>query len=251
MDRLIAEGDVLRHISGKVVVRLSDSVVVKLGTDMDLDQVEILSYVLQHTKKVPVPKPLGAFKIEDVSYLFMPRIDGTTLEMRWPTMTKEEKCTLRDNLEAILEELRQVPPPNCSLGWNDRCKDSRWYTRQSGPIVSEKEFNDFLLSNPLARTTKTYLEMMRSRLRDDHKIVLTHGNLNPRNIMVREDLTIVGLIGWEMGGWYPEYWEGVKALNTFSATDSGDDWWQYIPKNIGLYHTEWAIDRQLETIVRC
>lgn len=251
MGRLIAEGEVLRHISGKVVVRVSDSMVVKLGTDMDLDQMEILSYVLQHTKKVPVPEPLGAFKIEDVSYVFMPRIEGTTLEMRWPTMTKEEKCTLRDSLEEILKELRQVPPPNCNLGWNDRCKDSRWYTRQSGPIVSEKEFNDFLLSGPLPKTTKSYLEMMRSRLRDDHQIVLTHGNLNPRNIMVREDLTIAGLIGWEMGGLYPEYWEGIKALNTLSATDPGDDWWEYIPQSIGLYHTEWAIDRQLETIVRC
>lgn len=252
LGRMIAEGKVLRNISGKVIVKLSDSVVIKLGSDMDFDQVEILNYIMQHTKNVPIPEPLGAFKIEDISYVFMTRIIGTTLEMRWPTMTKEEKCTFRDHLDAILVELRQIPPPpNYSLGWNDRCKDTRWYTRHSGPIVSEKEFNDFLLSNPLPRTTKTYLEMMRSRLQDDHKIVFTHGNLQPRNIMVADDLTIVGLIGWEMGGWYPEYWEHVKSLNTFSATELGDDWWQYIPKSIGLYHTEWALDRQLETIVHC
>lgn len=250
---MIAEGDVLRHISGKVIVRLSDSVVIKLGTDMDLDQAEILTFVAQNTKTVPVPEPLGALKIEDVSYMFLPHIKGRTLEMRWPTLTREEKHTVQANLDSIMEELRRIPPPpDCNLGWNDRCKDTRWYTRQSGPIVSEKEFNDFLLSNPLPRTTKMYLEMMRSRLRDDHKIVLTHGDLHPRNIMVADDLTITGLIGWEMGGWYPEYWENLKALNTLSATGAeGDDWWQYMPKSIGLYHAEWALDRQLETLVHC
>lgn len=250
---MIAEGDVLRHISGKVVVKLSDSVVIKLGTDMDLDQVEILSFIAQNTKTVPVPELLGALKIEDISYIFMPHIKGRTLEMRWPNLTKEEKCTVRSNLDLILEELRQIPPPpDCNLGWNDRCKDTRWHTRQSGPIVSEKQFNDFLVSNPLPRTTKTYLDMIRSRLRDDHKIVFTHGALHPRNIMVADDLTIISLISWEMGGWYPEHWENIKAHNALSATEpEGDDWWRYMPKSIGLYHAEWALDRQLENIVHC
>lgn len=253
LGRAIADGVVLRHISGKVVVRLDENVVVKLGTDTELDQVAILSYILQHTDKVPLPAPLGALRIEDVSYVFMPLIEGSTLEVRWPNMTKEEKCIIRDQLETIMGELRNIPPhPDFAFGWNNHCKDVRWFTRHSGPVTNEKEFNEFLLSDPLPKTTQTYLEMMRSRLRDDHRVVLTHGNLHPKNIIVTEDLTIAALIGWETGGWYPEYWEYLKALNTFSATEpEGDDWWKYTPKSIGVYHTEWALDRQLEIIVNC
>lgn len=36
--------------------------------------------------------------------------------------------------------------------------------------------------------------------------VLTHGDLNPFNILVRGD-KVVGLIDWESSGWYPHYWE--------------------------------------------
>jgi aminoglycoside phosphotransferase (APT) family kinase protein len=34
--------------------------------------------------------------------------------------------------------------------------------------------------------------------------VLTYGDLSSLNILVRDD-TIVGIIDWEMAGWYPSY----------------------------------------------
>ena len=43
-----------------------------------------------------------------------------------------------------------------------------------------------------------------------HRIVFSHGDLRPANIIVK-DGHITGIIDWELGGWYPEYWEFVKA----------------------------------------
>lgn len=252
--RILSRGEILRHSPGRVVVKLSETVVVKLGINIDLGQVDVMSYIKQHTKKTPVPEPLGVLTIEKISYIFMLFVEGTTLEKRWPRMKNEEKFTVQKQLSAIMEELRQIPSPapGSSLGWNDRCKDTRHRTRWGGLIASEAEFNEFLLSNPLPRITKAYLEMIRSRLRDDHRIVLTHGDLHPRNIMVVDGLKITGLIDWEMSGWYPEYWEYLKALNTSPTIRSEeDDWWRYLPQSIGIYHTEWALDRQLETVVHC
>jgi thiamine kinase-like enzyme len=48
-----------------------------------------------------------------------------------------------------------------------------------------------------------------------HRTVLTHGDLQPKNIIVnrigtREDgrgRFEISLIDWEIEGWYPEYWE--------------------------------------------
>lgn len=57
-----------------------------------------------------------------------------------------------------------------------------------------------------------------------HETVLTHGALHPRNIMVSITSTtsgtlsssrvdVTGILNWEVCGWYPEYWEYVRALH--------------------------------------
>ena len=40
----------------------------------------------------------------------------------------------------------------------------------------------------------------------------THGDLAPRNIMVREDGTITAIVDWDSAGWFPEYWEYDEQL---------------------------------------
>ena len=102
--------------------------------------------------------------------------------------------------------------------------------------------------------------MIRSFMRDDHAIVMTHGDLHPRNIMViwdgatsinghsdpeneRRDVRISSIIDWEMMGWYPDYWEFVKALNTIGQKSTLFDWCDYLPTNaIGTWPIEYAID---------
>lgn len=44
-----------------------------------------------------------------------------------------------------------------------------------------------------------------------HKTVLTHSDLSPRNILIQRN-QIVAIVDWEMAGFYPAYWEYVKAL---------------------------------------
>jgi thiamine kinase-like enzyme len=46
-------------------------------------------------------------------------------------------------------------------------------------------------------------------LSDTSKIVFTHNDLSPRNIIVVGN-RVKGLLDWEYAGWYPEYWEFVK-----------------------------------------
>jgi len=42
------------------------------------------------------------------------------------------------------------------------------------------------------------------------RIVLTHNDLAPRNILLR-DAKVVAIVDWELSGFYPGYWEYVKA----------------------------------------
>ncbi|KAF2704894.1 hypothetical protein K504DRAFT_537480 [Pleomassaria siparia CBS 279.74] len=57
-----------------------------------------------------------------------------------------------------------------------------------------------------------------------HRIVLTHGDLNQANIMVKHG-KIVSLIDWEFSGWYPEYWEYVNFCMHIRPTHKG--WMNY------------------------
>lgn len=59
----------------------------------------------------------------------------------------------------------------------------RFQRVSDGPICSEGEFNDFLCSDP-RRTASPWIKMLRSFLKEDHRLVRTHGDLHPRNIMV-------------------------------------------------------------------
>ena len=44
------------------------------------------------------------------------------------------------------------------------------------------------------------------------ELVFTHGDLAGRNILVK-DGKLVGLIDWELSGWYPRYSEPVRAAD--------------------------------------
>lgn len=46
-----------------------------------------------------------------------------------------------------------------------------------------------------------------------HPLVFTHSNLAQHNIMV-DNGRVTGIVHWECTGWYPTYWEYLKALFT-------------------------------------
>jgi thiamine kinase-like enzyme len=70
-----------------------------------------------------------------------------------------------------------------------------------------------------------------------HEILFTHGDISPRNIMVR-DGHIAAIIDWQYAGWYPEYWEFVKALKTANWRI---DWPTHMLRILDPYFCEDAI----------
>ncbi|KIJ64527.1 hypothetical protein HYDPIDRAFT_90443, partial [Hydnomerulius pinastri MD-312] len=73
----------------------------------------------------------------------------------------------------------------------------------------------------------------------DHRIVFTHGDIDPRNILVDDQDIVVALIDWEMSGWMPEYWEYLKSVH---AKWEDEDWLSYTHTMIPAYDNEMAVD---------
>ena len=178
---------------------------------------------------LPVPHVHYAETTPDgVGHIWMDYVPGDTLSEIWPSLSEDQKMDMARQTRAILEHMRSIPPPEAHIG---SCEgggvlDMRNYTTHSAPACrDEKEFNDFLLSGLLDNTPPALGSAFSRRLRTNHRVVFTHGDLRPSNIMVR-DGKIVALLDFEVAGWYPEYWEYVKCFQR-EGTDV-HDWWRFM-----------------------
>jgi hypothetical protein len=189
INKAIEKGKILWKLHGTVVLGLGASEVVKIGTSVDLDEVTNLSYINSYVPAVPAPSCLGCLTAEKRSYFFMSRSDGVTLESLWAELSTENKLSIRGQLNTIFHSLRQTPRPH-SMGQDGMpkfgrfasgiCKDMRRQQRMSAATIrNEAQFNDFLC-HQTGRSVTSWVEVIRSAMRDDHRLVMTHADLHPR-----------------------------------------------------------------------
>lgn len=250
---LIDKGACLHSSPSRGVVRLNSTTVVKFGSYNASEEFTMLDYISKHTN-IPVPQPLGCVRIGETSYIFITFIPCEVLERRWPTLTAVQKASIRRQLNVMLAEMRSLPRPTDTplgtLSVPHVCKDYHMTISVSPPdIQTVSQLHDFLVSRPFSNVSPSYLRWLRSQLRDCYQVVLSHCDLHPRNILVMDDpdgmVRISGIIDWEMGGWYPEYWEMYKALNTRGGDDDSD-WWDHLPEVILGFDREVFERRVLE-----
>jgi len=260
INRRLSEAECLHELHGNFVLGLGPSVAVKISGSLDPDHISNLHYVNSRIPDMPAPQCLGAFRNGRLSYFFLTRVPGVTLESVWPNLSTSHKLSIQKQLNDIFKGLRshapELPSGQLNLGSFETgiCKDTRRMQRVSDkPIRTEAEFNDFLCHAP-GRTITPWVKMVRPCLKEDHRIVMTHGDFHPRNIMVSwerdqgsaptaEGIRVSGIIDWELAGWYPEYWEFVKALNTINMRGPLCDWIEFLPTEaIGSYPMEYSID---------
>ncbi|OAX34147.1 kinase-like protein [Rhizopogon vinicolor AM-OR11-026] len=222
----------------RAIIQLTDHVVVKIGQDFNHDEIPLLPLLAQRAPSISAPRALGLVTLGQTSFMFMSFIRGDTLEKQW--LNDKQKQAIQTTLNHMLLSLRSI---------------SFMFLRTADKsIYTEAEFNGLLLSSTNPRIPPGYCKWLRSLLKEDHRIVLTYGDFHPRNIMVVDELGgnigVSGIIDWEMGGFYPEYWELLKAFNTRAPTDT-IDWWNYLLDAITGYERDVAVDRLVETVIRC
>ncbi|OAL75730.1 hypothetical protein A7D00_1330 [Trichophyton violaceum] len=185
LSRALQNGKVLWGHFSRAVIQLDERTVVKLGHNLLLTDADITAYIQSLTNNIPAPRPLGAISIGKTTYMFMTFIKGSSLDKLWSSLSTEEKISIQDQLDVILEKLRMLPLPSHFLGSGNPpyCIDCRMWKRASPQqIENEAQFNEFLISGNHPPTMGPYIKFVHSMLRSDHRIVMTHGDLHPRNI---------------------------------------------------------------------
>ncbi|KIY46410.1 kinase-like protein [Fistulina hepatica ATCC 64428] len=190
----------------------------KISRDLYGPEASTVRFVSRNTS-IPVPRIIASARGHGHCFMLMTRVKGFNLEHVWETLTNEERSMIVSQLRAFIAELRTLSPPPCvpegaiSSLYHQPVHDIRFASiKPCGPFPSEGSFNDFLIQEASSFVWRPEERaIIRSQLRHDHRIVFTHGDLTPRNILVQGG-KVVAVIDWEDAGWFPEHWEVIKAL---------------------------------------
>jgi aminoglycoside phosphotransferase (APT) family kinase protein len=226
------------------VVRYGDKVV-KSGPGILPSEAETMRFIAANTS-IPVPRVYKEERGLEPS-ITMDYIEGETLHAVWNGLPEEQKLDIEEQLKGILSQLRSLKGQYIGSINRGEADDVRKFHYTGGPFDTEAEFNRFLVSDKLKGCLSILYDMAFRSLRTDHEIVFTHGNFAPRNIIVK-DGRVVALLDWEFSGWYPEYWEFVKALK---GADHRCTWYNYVEAIFPVCHeTEYIKDQFLGAILR-
>lgn len=244
-DRLLGVSDtVFVDASHRKVFRWCDAII-KIGRNVRTYEADVLRFLREQTT-VPVPKVYGDFTFHGTHVVIFEYVEGMPLSEVWPTTSHDDKLEISRQLRQILQTLRENRQNYIGGIGNTVAVDSRKFMFTGGPFATERQFNTFLRSDLISPARGRFLSMFQKIMNTNHDIVLTHGDLNLRNIIVH-GRQIKALIDWENAGWYPEYWEYVKFFGALD--DPGLD--DYIDEIfLQTYPQELANDLLLGQLLR-
>jgi aminoglycoside phosphotransferase len=206
--------------------------------------------VLEQKTNIPAPRVFDVISQhtgeDDFSYLLMSRVPGTTLATCRDALSDQDYANLSAQLKDCVSQLRDIPKPiNNGMAicntLGEACRDPRirdW--APIGPFPDEASFSQ-------------NLRFSDEPSRRGHKIVFTHGDLNPRNIMMERTKSSAGAIGWrlsgiidwETAGYYPEYWDYTKSMfEGFRWPRRHNEMMQDVFNEFGDYSEELDVERR-------
>ena len=222
---------------------------------------EALTMQVARAGGIPVPKLICYGEHSNMDHapvsILMTRMPGDTLyEELWNWYSPEQRATIISELKTYLATMRSWcspwnPPTRICAASGGDIRSLRVPQRLVGPYNTEKEFNDYLEApviwdreTPLEEYEKLEADVQRLHLLP-HKIVFTHGDIAPWNILVHNG-HVSAILDWEASGWYPDYWE----YTTGWRISRPGQWWYEFMKELadGKYLVERKGDMALRTL---
>lgn len=243
------------------IYKLESKTVIKVGNRHRISEAAAMRFVRSKTN-IPVPEVYDAYLDQEdpeKALLVMEHIEGDVLRDVWDDMCSSQKEEVVLQLKGFLDELRSIKGDFIGSVDGAACEDPLFDQDPEviyGPYNTEAAFNDGIIRTmkstvPGSRepsSQEAFVEMVADMVRamPGHDIVLTHGDIAPRNILVHGS-KIVAVLDWELTGFYPEYWEYVKALY---LPDWDQNWIREraVDKCMKPYHIEHAVMRQVNDL---
>ena len=211
--------------------------------------------LVRGSTSIPVPETIDTVskpeKADDPfsfpkNYLLITRISGLPLWRCQNVLSDRDFERIASQLKDYLSQLRSVvkhtgPDTAVCNTLGEACRDPRIHGGEPiGPFADEASFSQLLRYSD-------------EPSRRGHKMVFTHADLNPRNILVdwftrsngSQGWEVTGIIDWESSGYYPEYWDYTKAMfEGFRWTPRYNDLIESVFADIGNYSQEMDVERR-------
>ena len=162
-----------------------------------------MDFIAQNTT-IPIPKVLDVFNAQGKVHIVLEYVKAPTLEIVWHKLSPSDKLSVVRQIQGFVKQLRQLPPSNPgvveAIGvaalWDFRLCFNDCY----GPFDSIEEFHKFIGLH--------YVRDHYPKLKDDfsrcegriYKTKFTHGDISPRNILVRVRKSLQYWIGSALDG---------------------------------------------------
>ncbi|OJJ29932.1 hypothetical protein ASPWEDRAFT_165703 [Aspergillus wentii DTO 134E9] len=218
------------------VVRVNERFAVKLGHGVTLIEAENMRSLAANSK-VPVPKVHAAFRDPNTNkaYIIMQYLPGDTLQKLLPSLKPVEKATICNLIKDAITELRML--------WSEGLDP-----KISGPFENQEDMNLAIIEKLRQTESSQYIQLLRNmfnRTLNSHRTVFTHGDLQPKTIMVerlgdRDGCPVfkITLLDWESAGWYPEFWDFCNAT---IACRFKPDWLELVPDILDQHSVEFLM----------
>lgn len=223
------EEDKLIWTGIRLLVRLRPGVLLKLLGDCPT---EAEAHHFAFNAGLPVPRllrPLPNEPRENIWYLCMEECQGSSLDKVIGTMTPPQLDDIARQLQSVLRRIRSVNSPldkpflgsvsggpYHNLLFREPAAPTRAFDNIDEFIENFREVYEFFCS-------PGYTEKIKTRLPASANVVFTHGDLLPKNIMVKGS-RITGIIDWATAGFYPDYWEYARMHDIHWMTPN----WGYV-----------------------
>lgn len=229
------------------IVRLPFGKVLKISTGRN--ELEAMEFVRANTS-IPLPRLYEVYERPDGTVgLVMEELPGDGTE--YANMGPEQIQAFGQELAGYLQQLRRLKPPEKGfIGSVSQgpLLDYRVGQVTFGPFHRIADFHFYLrLGGPLETWTKDPVVKEVHGRSASYSVKFTHADLNPRNIQYHNG-RIVGIIDWELAGWYPEYWEYTKmhfnywpAYEDFFAAVNSEPGIEKYPEELSAERDIWRL----------
>ncbi|KAI9827432.1 MAG: hypothetical protein M1819_006973 [Sarea resinae] len=170
---------------------------------VDANEMQAIACVREVLTGIQTPQIYFAGKIHGQDVLIQSRIPGVILEVAWDYLSSEQKASFKGQSRQLLLQMNAIKSPFSKPS----------YVEPDNDPVKHRHLRDLeyrLLFGP-------------SESGLDEDLGLMHNDFNPSNIIVRDD-RIVGVIDWEMAGYFG--WDRAGKVHSLARVPKKEDFSQ-------------------------
>ena len=187
-----------------------------------------LNFVRSNTS-IPVPKVRRYMEYETEQFILMEKIEGTRLDRLWPSFSPLQRLQVAWTLRGYILELREasanyycchIPGPMADTPQQCCGAGALFSNRSVGPFEGIRQLLDYFSRWPENNGPRFDISY------ESQPLVLTHGDLSMRNIIVGCDGKL-WLVDWEWAGFYPQFCKSIAMKSTALNDDAPSSCYQW------------------------